>query len=218
MSEPIVPVRIDNIFTPEEYSAIYDHVNDVMAKGERDHNDKYYYMTKLTNNGFVAILDPSGFPSIVQEKLQKISAQLIDSPSGVGFLWARYTLDSGDVPTLMPHCDKSEKFVGLYGTVQLNSNIDWDFYVEEEKFEMKNNSSVWFTGTHQIHWRPDKKFNTNDYYDILLAQTHSSLDTNPLPEEHYVTMDHKALDFANRYKDTLLKNGFAKNYFEDGCQ
>lgn len=218
MSKPIKPAQLNNTFTDEEYNAIYDCVNKIMQNGINDHNDKYHYMTKLTNNGFIAILSPEGFDPIIAKKLKSLATQFISDPSNVGFLFARYTWDSGDAPTLMPHCDKSEKYMGLYGTVELNKTIDWDFYVEDEKFEMNKNSSVWFTGTHQPHWRPDKEFGPNDYYDILLCQTHSSSDNALLSEEEISIMDKKATSFSLKYKDTLLQKGWAKQYSEDGCQ
>jgi len=135
MPTPVKPVVIDNIFSEDEIESIYNSVAKVFAKGLADHDDKYYYMTKLTNNGFVAILDPSNFNSEIKDKFTATAAKVIDNPRGVGFLFARYTLDSGSFPSLMPHCDKSEKKMGLYGTVELRKTLDWDFYVEDEKFE-----------------------------------------------------------------------------------
>jgi hypothetical protein len=157
-------------------------------------------MTKLTNNGFVAILDPAKFDKSIGDKFKSVAATLIDNPRECGFLFARYTLDSGAMPSLMPHCDRSEPRMGLYGTVELNKTIDWDFYVEDEKFDMAFNRSVWFTGTHQPHWRPDANFGPEDYYDIIRY-----------------TMDLKANEIEQKHKD-LLVNGLLKQYNPDGCQ
>lgn len=218
MSNPMKPVQLENTFTDEEYSAIYKHVYELMDKGVREHQDKYHYLEKLTNNGFIAIMSPDNFDISIGKKLRSLFANYISDPVNPGFLFARYTWDSGDAPTLMPHCDRSEKFIGCYGTVQLDSTLDWDFYVEDEKFQMNKNSSVWFTGTHQPHWRPDRYFGPEDYYDILLAQSHTDNDPNPLTEQHYIDMDVKSLEVANKYKDTLLKQTYIKTYSEDGCQ
>jgi hypothetical protein len=217
MNTPIKPVAFDHFFTQEEVESIYKTVNDMMDKGVADTGDKYQYMTKLTNNGFIAILSPEPFEKSIAEKFRSKAAELISNPAPVGFLFARYTWDSGDAPSLMPHCDRSEKKMGLYGTVELDKTIDWDFYVEDEKFEMVNNRSVWFTGTHQPHWRPDKDFAPNDYYDIIICQTHSLDDEVLLTEEDRDIMDIKASECAQKHKD-LLVNGLLKQYSEDGCQ
>ena len=217
MNNPIKPVAFDHFFTKEEVDSIYKTVNDMMDKGVADTGDKYQYMTKLTNNGFIAILSPEPFEQSISDKFREKAAELISNPAPVGFLFARYTWDSGDAPTLLPHCDRSEKKMGLYGTVELDKTIDWDFYVEDEKFEMINNKSVWFTGTHQPHWRPDKDFAPNDYYDIIICQTHSLDDEVLLTEEDRDVMDKKATACAEKHKD-LLVNGLLKQYSEDGCQ
>jgi hypothetical protein len=214
MPNPIKPVQLNNVFTPEEYAAIYEQVNSIMERGVKDHNDKYAYMTKLCN-GFIIIDSPEGFAPIVKEKLKALATELIGDPAEVGFLFARYTLESDDTPMLMPHCDKSEKKMGLYGTVELDATLQWDFYVEDEKFEMGKNNSVWFTGTHQPHWRPDKEFAPGDHYDILLAQTHSLSDTTELTDEDRRIMDQKATDTALKYKDSLLAKGYEKYYTQE---
>lgn len=214
MKNPIEPIAINNIFTPEEYRSIYDHVNSVMEKGLKDHNDKYAYMTKLCN-GFIVIDSPEGFDPSIKEKLYLIAKDLVEDPANIGFLFARYTLESDDTPMLMPHCDKSEKKMGLYGTIELDATLQWDFYVEDEKFAMGNNNSVWFTGTHQPHWRPDKEFGPGDHYDILLAQTNSLSDTYELTDEDRNLMDQKATEIALKYKDSLLNKGYAKYYSQE---
>jgi len=217
MNNPINPVKFDNFFTPDEIASIYNTVNDLMNKGLSETGDKYHYMTKLTNNGFIAILSPEPFEKKISEKFYNKAKELISNPSPVGFLFARYTWDSGDMPSLMPHCDRSETKMGLYGTVELDKTLDWDFYVEDQKFEMQHNQSVWFTGTHQPHWRPDKDFAPNDYYDIIICQTHSLDDDYMLTEEDRDIMDRKATECAEKHKD-LLVNGLIKQYSEDGCQ
>jgi hypothetical protein len=217
MANPITPVKIEHFFTKENVDSVYETVNDLMRKGEEDHGDRYHYMTKLTNNGFIAILSPEGFDKSISQAFYDKASELIENPAPVGFLFARYTWDSGDAPTLLPHCDRSEKKMGLYGTVQLDATLDWDFYVEDEKFEMQHNTAVWFTGTHQPHWRPDKDFGPNDFYDIIICQTHSLNDEYMLTEQDRDIMDQKATDCAQRHKD-LLVNGLLKQYSEDGCQ
>lgn len=217
MANPIKPVAIDNMFSEDEIASIYKTVNEVFEKGLADHGDKYHYMTKLTNNGFVAILEPEKFEKSIGDKFKSVASNLIDNPRGCGFLFARYTLDSGSMPSLMPHCDRSEPRMGLYGTVELNKTIDWDFYVEDEKFDMAFNRSVWFTGTHQPHWRPDLEFGPDDYYDIIICQTVSLEDPYLLTEEDRQAMDIKAHEIEQKHKD-LLVNGLLKQYEIDGCQ
>ena len=224
--EPITPHTEENFFTPEEYASIYKTINDTMEMGIKDSGDKWQHFRKNTNNGFNVVFlserRQGPLPGLSQEVEDKIR-QKFEEKSGskvehIGILWARYTLDSGMMPTLMPHQDRSETHVALMFTVELDTNIDWDFYVEDEKFTMEKNKAIWFSGTHQAHWRPDYDFQEGDYYDIILCQTHSSLDDNPLEEEHWLDGDDHSNEVSEKYAK-LLMNSRAKAAMMNGpCQ
>jgi hypothetical protein len=224
--EPTVPRTEKDFFTPEEYASIYKTINDTMEMGIKDSGDKWQHFKKNTNNGFNVVFlserRQGPLPGLSEEVENKIRSKFekeANAPVGhIGILWARYTLESGSLPTLMPHQDRSETHVALMFTVELDTNIDWDFYVEDEKFIMEKNQGIWFSGTHQAHWRPDYDFQEGDYYDIILCQTHSSLDENPLEEEHWLDGDDHSNDVSEKYAK-LLMNSRAKAAMMNGpCQ
>ena len=224
--EPTTPREEKDFFTPEEYASIYKTINDTMEMGIKDSGDKWQHFKKNTNNGFNVVFlserRQGPLPGLSQEVEDKIR-QKFEEKSGskvehIGILWARYTLDSGMMPTLMPHQDRSETHVAYMFTVELDSNIDWDFYVEDEKFTMKKNQGIWFSGTHQSHWRPDYDWQEGDYYDIILCQTHHGQDEYPLPEEHWLDGDDHSNDVSEKYAH-LLVNSRAKAAMLNGpCQ
>jgi hypothetical protein len=223
---PQAPHLEPGFFTDEEMADIYLAVNNTMDKGVKDAQDKWHYFKKNTNNGFNVIFfserrqgELPGLSQKVEDKLRLKLEEKAKGPVGhVGVLWARYTLESGDIPTLMPHQDRSETHVAYMCTVELDSNIDWNFYVGDEEFEMKKNQAVWFSGTNQPHWRPDYDFKEGDYYDILLFQTHAEDDENPLSEDHYDEGDEIGNEYSTKYAH-LLKNSIAKAQMSDGrCQ
>jgi hypothetical protein len=224
--EPTVPRTEKDFFTPEEYASIYKTINDTMEMGINDSGDKWQHFKKNTNNGFNVVFlserRQGPLPGLSEEVENKIRSKFekeANAPVGhIGILWARYTLESGSMPTLMPHQDRSETHVALMFTTELDSNIDWDFYVEDEKFTMEKNQGIWFSGTHQSHWRPDYDFQEGDYYDIILCQTHSSLDENPLEEEHWLDGDDHSNEVSEKYAK-LLMNSRAKAAMMNGpCQ
>jgi hypothetical protein len=218
MPNPVSPFQEDNFFSEEEYTEIYTILENIMKKGEEDLNDKYGYMKKLTNNGFIAIFfselrNQDKLPKLsdalenkIKAKFEEVAKEPVDH---IGIAFARYTLDSGDIPSLLPHCDRSETHVSYTFTVELDKSKPWDFYVEDQKFDMKPNSAIWFSGTHQSHWRPDANFDSNDFYDIFLCQTHLSSDGSPLPEDHYDNGDQISVEFAEKYSE-LLKDSLEK--------
>lgn len=214
----IKPFQSSNFFTDQEYNDIYKMVDSVSNKGLEDHGNQYAYWNFLPNNGFIVINSQDSIPASVRKKCKEEMSRVLGEPCApVGILFARYTLDSGSTPSLMPHSDRSEFFAGLYGTVELNKTLDWDFYVEDQKFEMTKNSIVWFTGTHQPHWRPDKDFTEKDHYDILLFQTHAPSDTVGLDEEFFNSMDNLCGVYVDKYAHMFPK-GLAKEMMVDGCQ
>lgn len=207
----IQPKAVENFFTPEEYASIYRVVNSAMDKGQLEFGDKYHHMPKITNNGFIVYLnEPEQFDKAITDKVKTFFESIVgEEVREVGVLFARYTKDSGSIPTLLPHGDRNEKHLALTLTVELDKTIDWDFYVEDKKFDMKNNLGVMFSGSHQIHWRPDVDFNNEDYYDIILLQTYILSDEDELGEEFFSKMDTKAMHYMDRYHH-LMKNSIAK--------
>lgn len=224
--QPINPHLESNFFTAEEYESIYKTISDTMELGIKESGDKWQHFKKNTNNGFNVIFLSErrqgplpGLSQMVEDKIRQKFEEKTGSPVGhIGILWARYTLESGMLPTLMPHQDRSETHVAYMFTIELDANIKWDFYVEDEKFEMNKNQAIWFSGTHQSHWRPDYDFKDGDYYDILLCQTHHGEDEYPLDEEHYLDGDDHSNDMAEKYAH-LLMNSRAKAAMLNGpCQ
>ena len=209
MSKVIGPVIIDDFFTKQEIAQIYKTVNEQMYKGLIESGDKWQEFNKNPSNGFVALMHLTELvPQNIKDKFRDKVTELIgEQAAPVGVLWARYSLDSGVDPTLMPHCDRSEKHMGYYCNVELDSNIDWDFYMVEEKIPMKRNRAVFFTGTHMPHWRPDYFFQPDDFYDIILFQTTamSNYDQNKptLTEDFRDEMDELCNKVSNKYKDKL---------------
>lgn len=217
MSKIIGPVIIDDFFTEEEIEIIYAMVNEKMDKGVAESGDKWQEFNKNPSNGFIAIMDGNQMPQVAKNKFEKNVTRLIEEPSSPsGGLWARYSLESEHPPSLLPHCDRSEIFTGYYCNVQLEANIDWDFYVLDEKIPMKRNRAVFFTGTHQPHWRPDYDFKDGDFYDIILFQA-SALKNYETPNPEKITeefrdqMDAVCDEYIKKYQDILLI-GSKKNF------
>jgi hypothetical protein len=224
--EPIAPHAEASFFTPEEYASIYKTISDTMDMGVKDSGDKWQHFKKNTNNGFNVIFlserRQGPLPGLSQEVEDKIRSKFEEKTGGpvghIGILWARYTLESTSTPSLMPHQDRSETHTAFMFTAELDTNIDWDFYVEDEKFIMEKNKAIWFSGTHQAHWRPDYDFQEGDFYDIILCQTHSGSDENALEEEHWLDGDDHSNEVSEKYAK-LLMNSRAKAAMMNGpCQ
>lgn len=109
-------------------------------------------------------------------------------------------------PELKPHIDGNDtEFVIDY---QLSSNVDWDVYVEGERYSLKDNQAITFAGSDQIHWRPIKKFNSGDRLEMIyfhmITKDHWSLTggENPKISSEWRQKQNESFD---KYKNDWLK-------------
>jgi len=208
MSKVIGPIIVDDFFTKQEIAQIYKLIIEKRLKGFKETGDEWSEFNRNPSNGFIAMMDGQEIPQNLKDKFeQHVSEYIGEKAAPSGGLWARYSLESGYDPTLMPHCDRSEPYIGYYCNVELDTNIDWDFYMIHEKIPMIRNRAVFFTGTHMPHWRPDYFFQKDDFYDIILFQTTalSNYEQNKpkITEEFRDQMDEQCNEIGQQYKDQL---------------
>jgi hypothetical protein len=199
------PFVSKDFLPPEIYKQVYDAVNNQIKKNIEDGKDAYDEpFVKAASNGFIILFEclPDSFYTYLKEKISKAVGFEVAKPS---LLFARYTHDSGFAPRLLPHADRAVKTQSVTMTVELDSTLDWDIYIEDERFKLGKNAGVFFSGSHQTHFRPHQEFGKNDYYDILLVQ--GPIDAPGQEqmnnENHFNNMDKRAGDFINKYRDIL---------------
>lgn len=201
----IEPIAMDNFFTQDLIDLVYEKVDSVMQQGLDEKNDKYAYMFKFSNNGFITLnkgWDPRLINKIKSEAM-KLGQNFIPDQN-VALIFARYSPESGNPPNLTPHADVVANKIIYTCTVRLKSSKQWDFYVKDQKFEMPNiGSAVWCTGNQDVHWRPDIEFGPDEYYDILLCQTWSDIENEPYPEDHKDKMMEQMTYYHRKYSHLL---------------
>jgi hypothetical protein len=199
----IEPIEINDFFTQDLIDLVYNNVDKIMQKGLVEKNDKYAYMFKFSNNGFITLnqgWDPRILDAI-KNKGQELGQNFVGD-GNTAIIFARYSHDSGEAPNLPPHADVVANKIIYTSTVRLKSSKQWDFYVKDTKFEMPHEgSSVWFTGNQDVHWRPDLEFDKDEYYDILLCQVWSDIENEPYPENHKENMMNEMNHFYQKYSD-----------------
>lgn len=201
----IEPFQIEEFFTPELIDLVYKNVDSVMAKGLAEKNDKYADMFKFANNGFITLYKGWDMKLIeaIKNKAEELGQNSVPISNTI-LIFARYTHDSGGHPNLPPHADVVVNKTMYTCTVRLKSSKQWDIYVKDEKFDMpKEGSAVWFTGNQDVHWRPDKEFAEDEYYDILLCQAWSDVDNDLYPEDHKEKMTEQERAYGEKYKHLM---------------
>lgn len=191
------PVFIDNIFTEEEIESIYK-TRFELAPGKKNGDGTDYV---FTDPSCVYITCVYPFEESIRRKiLNEIAKRVPIYVKEDGNHMPRYTLESGSKPALRPHYDRGMHSASFTLSIQLKHTKPWDLYVEGEKFSLEYNQAALFSGSHQIHWRPDIEFDKSDYYDIMVCQvvedTHYSL---LLDNEHKAIMEDKAQRYLKEF-------------------
>lgn len=147
-----------------------------------------------------------GLPESVINKINNIAKDIYDEPVKLQEVsFARYSKEYGDMPILTPHFDNSFSSPRVTIDIQIKSNIDWPIVVDDKSFVLKDNEALTFSGTNQIHWREHRKFNDNDFIEMIFA--HFSIDSEPSYEEnHKSNIAEKLVVACNNFARSIIKS------------
>jgi len=184
----VEPVLVENIFSDAEYRVLYANINKSPEQQDREVED----------TGYIAKPDPTKnyLGDIIKNKIQELSGFEVDKYM---VHYARYTLKSNNIPRLYPHYDRGLEFATFTISVILDSTFDWDLFCEGKKIPVKKNQGAFFSGSHQVHWRPPHEFKEDDYYDILVCQFRVKTNIENLTDEHREKMDNKVGGHVSQY-------------------
>jgi len=181
------PIVIYNVFSEEEIKEIYDS----RSKSEN----------LLTDESCGYITNTKPFSGNIRKKIVQIVQDNV--PIKVkewGNHMPRYTLKSNSRPRLYPHYDVGLHQASLTLSIQLDHTLPWTVYIGDQGYDIKRNTAVLFSGSHQIHWRPDIEFGPDDYYDIIVAQVvEDTEDPLMLDSAHRENMSNQVGSYVAKY-------------------
>lgn len=182
------PVLVDNIFSDEEYKFLYEQISKTPEQ----------LITEIEDTGYLAKSDPTKnkLKDIIHKRVEELSGFKLDKYM---IHHARYTLESNNIPRLYPHYDRGLEFATFTISIIMDSTFDWDIFVEEKCIPVRKNQGAFFSGSHQVHWRPPYTFKEGDYYDILVCQFRVKENQTHLTDEHRENMDNKVGGYMSKY-------------------
>jgi hypothetical protein len=189
---PLDNFVIDNIFTDEEISIIYDHVNNTPE-------EKRYLQDCFGHTAYFSWL-----PESIIKKIEKVVAENFDMPLVLRELsFARYDTADGKKPALYPHFDETFQEQRVTVDIQVKSTMPWAIVVEDSPYVLKDNQALVFGGTHQIHWREKVEFSDADYVDMIFCHFSEPIGVAiPNSPEHLKEMSEK----QQKYRDAYYAN------------
>jgi hypothetical protein len=184
------PFIIDNVLSDEDYSYVYDCVNNSFPEeikpdlppDNRQHPE-YLNVPDLGYFAYIKGFKPE-FYDAVREATEKATGLSLLRPQ---IHFARYTNKTGSKPLLRPHNDNQLINPSITLSIQLDSTLDWELCAYDTCDTLAKNQAMVFSGSHQIHWRPVKDFNDDDYLDIMVCQL--PINTEKLDDQHRAEMD-----------------------------
>jgi hypothetical protein len=199
---------VSNIFSDHEIETLYIDINLEIEKyySTQSHLGRlysilYWKKNKIENNETVDFKINNSIVETIVSSAQNHSNVALQLES---ISFTRYSLDYG-IPELPPHVDTSFKQPRLTFDVQLKGNTSWPIVVEDDKYILKNNEALIFSGTHQIHWRERKSFNSGEYIDMLLCQfSEETADNNSISLDFIKQMDIKQKTLKLKYEKGLI--------------
>lgn len=197
------PVVIENFLKEREVELIYKNVDNLINEGLRESGDKYAKFFKFKGNGFITTYGPwhQHIRSLVKKKGEEFGQNEI-SDDNITLIFARYTIDSGSVPNLLPHIDVVANKTLYSASIRLRTTRDWDLYIKDTMYDLPHaGSAAWFTGNQDVHWRPDVDFGPDDYYDVLLVQVWSDIDNDDYEDDHRLRARQIEDEYLWKYKD-----------------
>lgn len=194
------PVLYDNFLSEEIVDTIYKIIDTVLEDGKLENNK--YKNFSIQSNGMHRFNFVGNDGEYAAEPLmtfdlftmitKKITDTIGKEVENVGGYFARYSLESSTIPSLLPHTDKANigETYKMAFTSRLRSNIEWDIGVETTRWHLKENSALFFSPNLYSHWRPKKIFNRKDYYDILVCHFNFK-NTDPwfINEEYFLNQE-----------------------------
>jgi hypothetical protein len=180
-------IIVDNVLTQEEIDQVYAELEQaydsyIMERyGQKISN---FRMSKFALDKIVKICEEvSGVSGLVLEAYQFSRYEKFTKPDG-----------SISSPRLIPHYDSfpEPRFTFDY---QISSNTSWPLVVEGTEMILADNQALTFSGTHQIHWRPEKTFKDGEFIDMIFCHLSLPGDTAN-SAEHWEIMKQKEFKFT----------------------
>lgn len=191
-----LPFYVNDPFTDEQVQRLEQIIAELKQREvnytrlpDRDEyvGDNWYDPRKVTHMSREMI--EFECPKDIEEVMDEIAKPLYEEELHLAhYNYIDYNLEHGDgqyAPSLAPHIDNSEDVVTF--NYMLDGNIDWDLYVDGERYTLRKGQAVVFSALNQPHFRPKRKWKEGEFVKII------SFDYSP-PDDFRFTGEDYALD------------------------
>jgi hypothetical protein len=179
--------KVDEFLLPNEIKAI----NDAIFVSKQLMDDAIY------GRIIIGIDLPDSIINAIKQKAERLLNKKLRKMSAS---YAEYRLEYGQ-PNLPPHFDGDNN--DLIIDYQLNSNTSWGLGVDDELFEMNDNTAIMFNPNEYPHWRPRKEFQEGEYMGVVFFRCPDYSGEEVDYSSKALSQQDSAFDKARAIRDSL---------------
>jgi hypothetical protein len=168
---------VENIFTEKDIKALSFAINSSESKADSILGREIREISTLPD----LTIDLGKIPGMMFNKNLVLGATT----------YVKYSLDHGQ-PNLPPHLDrdKSEIIVNY----QYGSNTVWPLGVNKDLYKISNNSALIFNPNTNIHWRPIKNFESDEFVEMIFFRLLEKKDNKVISDYTYLLAEEGKYD------------------------
>jgi hypothetical protein len=196
--------KVNDLFSSQELKLLYILINSIVIP--INDNGTYIYDTdngqeNCTISKSLGRLQSSfKTPEELNKKLLNIAKNIsLKELSVSAMTYVEYNKNYG-TPNLPPHFDGDLSEVII--NYQLSSNTSWDIGLDTKIYKIEDNSALVFNPNKNIHWRPHKTFNENEYVKMIFFRLWSKENIIDNSNLRY-SLDDDIYKKANELRDSI---------------
>jgi hypothetical protein len=160
MSKTIQKQIFENVFTDEQIAYINDRISSMM-------NTMVYNNDPERGRDDLQLWDQNGnYGDFDQTIINKVLSYFDDGYHVYHITFSDYNNNHIN-PNLPPHSDPGYSDGSLTFDYQLQTNVNWQFCVDDKCFDMKDNEAVIFDPKNSRHYRPELEFKNGESVKIV---------------------------------------------------
>lgn len=160
MSKTIKNQIIENAFTDEQIAYLNDKISSMMDRMVYNNDPK-------RGRDDLQLWDQNGnYGEFDQTIIDKVLSYFEEGYSVYHVTFSDYNNNHIN-PNLPPHSDPNYPDTSLTFDYQLKTDVDWQFCIDDQCFNMKNNEAIIFDPKNSRHYRPELEFKSGESVKIV---------------------------------------------------
>lgn len=205
--ESFEPIVVVDFLTEYHIKKIIEEFQNKIDNNTRQGKNKYEDFKINEKMGmFMHEVEAKNNPELFEyigKKLKDVFGIELSQPS-CSLQYLRYSAETGFEPNVRPHVDRVKKeqphMIAFSLSINNENSEPWSMYINKNKYDLKDHEALFFNATNNLHWRPSRKFNNEDHFDVLVFRFYDDKTPILLPEELQEKLEEQRIDlFVNYY-------------------